>query len=80
MPARISPRRQAALRTDAPYVHQLYAEACDRFGVRAVQESLALLWTLRCMQGCDETLPFHQLESRTIGELLWVARAVCRYC
>ena len=73
----LSQRRKTALAADAALVRALYAAACTRFGYDAVQRDITLLWTMRCIQGMEGSLPFQATASRTMQELLYVAREVC---
>ena len=73
----LSQRRKTALAADAALVRALYAAACTRFGDDAVQRDITLLWTMRAMQAMDGTLPFEETASRTLKEVLYVAREVC---
>ena len=75
--ATLSKKRQALITADAPMVQRLYAAACDRWGYATIDADLRYLWTLRCMWGVLDVLPFAATASRTLTELLYVAREVC---
>ena len=75
--ATLSKKRQQALTADAETIRKLYAEACARWGDERVIKDLSLLWTLRCMHGMQGVLPFEATQSKTLSEVLWVAREVC---
>lgn len=77
--AQFSKHRQQTLTADAETVRRLYIAACARWGQQTVDADLRRLWDLRCMWGIQSSLPFGCMESRTLGELLYVARAVCGY-
>lgn len=77
--ATLSQRRITALQVDTLQVTRLYHQACARFGPAQVQRDLSLVWTWRCMQGVEGVLPFDALESRTLRELLYVARDLCGF-
>lgn len=76
--AKIAQYRRQLLRADARVVRQLYDNACARFGTAEVARDLRFLWTMRCMMGVDGRLPFDGgMVSRTLGEVMYVAREVC---
>ena len=71
-------RRQALLVADGPLVQALYETACLRWGTARVRDSISLVWTLRCIWGVQNRLPFRTgLVSQNAGELLYVLREVC---
>lgn len=75
----ISKKRQAELRQDETIVRDLHTKAIERFGADAVAKDLTRLWDLRCIMGMARTLPFGSTRFTNLGELLWIAKEVCRF-
>lgn len=69
--ATLSQRRKTALAADAEIVHRLYKAACARFGIDDVRRIPSLLWTMRCMLGMDDQIPWDAMESDTPLPLKW---------
>jgi hypothetical protein len=73
-------KRQRELAADATTIRTLYAKACAQWGQEKVDADLTRLWDLRCAYGVQGLLPFGTgLVSQNLGEVLWVATAVCGY-
>lgn len=70
-----SKKRQQALREDMPVLRGLYVRACVRFSKESVAKDPTLLWTMRCIEGVQGSLPFQGgLVAQNAGELLWCWR------
>lgn len=77
---KISAKRQQALKADIPTVEQLYRAAIERWGLEAITKDSTLLWTLRCMWGCTEQLPFQEgMVATNLTEFMYVAKVLCGY-
>lgn len=72
-----SKRRQAALVDDKEIVSTLYREACEKWGETTVRRDISHIWDLRCMWGISRRVPFGSMVSQNMGEVLWVAVALC---
>lgn len=70
----LSLKRQQALLADRPHVATVRMLAVTRFGQAAVDDSPTLLWTMRCMMGMQDQLPFGATVAQNVKEWLWVAR------
>lgn len=77
--ANISMKRQKELRKDENTVRKLYENACNRWGKEEVNKDLTRLWDLRCIWGMQRMLPFTSTNFKDLGEMLWIAREVCKF-
>jgi len=71
---KLSQKRQRELLTpnQLDEVRVLFRAACERFGVEKVRTDLGLVWTLRCMWGMTNRLPFGATRFTNLSELLWL--------
>ena len=74
-----SAKRAALLRQDEHYVRGLHKAAIAYFGEERVKYNLTTLWDVRCMWGIKGILPFGAMESKSLGDVLYVAREVCGF-